>query len=185
MRGNPSRFKNTGRPVENVSWLDTQEFLQKLNATIETTSESFVKFGLPSEAEWEYACRAGTQTSYYFGDDPKELGKYAWFQDNSGKDKHETQLVGQKLPNVWGLYDMHGNVWEWCADTWHDNYIGAPKNGIVWDGGGYWDHLLRGGSYGSYKSECRSAARHRYYFDDERDNSDIGFRVMAVPLRTL
>ena len=124
-KDNPSIFKGANRPVELVSWNDTQTFLKNFRNRGD--------FGnltprLPSEAEWEYACRAGTDTAYSF-ENLAQLGEYAWYADNSGG---ETHPVGQKQPNDFGLYDMHGNVWEWVADTWHDNYNGAPNNGDIW-----------------------------------------------------
>ena len=152
MGNNPSWFKGANRPVEQVSWNDAQAFLKKLNA-------ASVQFRLPSEAEWEYAARAGTQTAYAFGDDPNQLGKYAWFDDNSG---NETHSVGQKKPNGFGLYDMHGNVWEWVADTWHDNYTGAPNDGSIWGKlGDKKAKVLRGGSWNFDPNNCRSANRGR------------------------
>ncbi len=151
MGSNPSRFQgNPNRPVECVSWYDATKFCEKLS---QLTGK---QYRLPSEAEWEYACRAGTSTCYYFGDDAGQLRNYAWFGDNSGnslidseglwdsepdwKIYHEkildngcrTKSVGHKLPNQWGLHDMHGNVWEWCLDHWHDNYKGAPTDGSAW-----------------------------------------------------
>ena len=119
MGNNPSNFKGEDRPVESVSWEDVQEFVKKLNE-----KEGTDKYRLPSEAEWEYACRAGTQTRYSFGDDESKLNEYAWYDKNSGS---ETHPVGQKKPNSWDLYDMHGNVWEWVQDRWHDKYKGAPS----------------------------------------------------------
>jgi formylglycine-generating enzyme required for sulfatase activity len=141
-------------------------------------------YRLPTEAEWEYACRAGTTTRYYFGDDANQLGDYAWYYENSNDTTHP---VGQKKPNAFGLYDLHGNVWEWCADTWHDNYDGAPTNGSVWIKNGDDNRFpLRGGSWGCNLDDCRSAIRYYYYYDsairyyyDRRDYRDynIGFRV--------
>src|SRR5690606_4735501 len=112
---------------------------------------------LPTEAEWEYAARAGTTTSYSFGDDPMKLGDYAWFSGNAaGNDPP----VGAKLPNPWGLYDMHGYLWEWCADVGHGNYAVAPTNGSAWTSGGdSTQRVIRGGSWKDPASTLRSAAR--------------------------
>ena len=113
MGGNPSKFKGLRNPVGNVSWDDCQEFLKKLDERV-----SGQMFKLPTEAQWEYACRAGTTTEYYFGDDQAGLDDYAWTTNNAGGTTHP---VGQKKPNAWGLYDMHGNIWQWCSD-WYGNY---------------------------------------------------------------
>ena len=98
---------------------------------------------LPTEAEWEYACRAGTTTAYSFGDDVKQLGDYAWFKGNA---KGNDPPVGKKKPNPWGLYDMHGYIWEWCADAWHPSYEGAPSNGSAWDAADAKERVIRGGA---------------------------------------
>jgi formylglycine-generating enzyme required for sulfatase activity len=157
MGTNPSHFAgNPQRPVENVSWFDAQTFCEKLS---ELTAQ---KYRLPTEAEWEYACRAGTQTRFSFGDDDSQLGDYAWFKDNSN---NKTHPVGEKKANPWELYDMHGNVWEWCEDSWHENYKNAPNNGSSWNE----NHsqtsarILRGGSWFDVPWSCRSAYRDRYY----------------------
>ena len=182
MGNNPSNWKDPNRPVERVSWNDCQAFLKKLNAThpVETRGRASLQFRLPTEAEWEYACRAGTETAYAFGDDPALLGCYAWFSENSSS---ETHPVGQKLPNAFGIYDMHGNVWECCADTWHENYTGAPTDGSAYgsldDGKA---KLLRGGSWFGNQNYCRSACRSRNAPDDQCNNR--GCRVVAVLART-
>ena len=171
----PSNFKGEDRPVEQVSWLDAVEFCRRLS------NHTGGEYRLPSEAEWEYACRAGTNTAYSFGDDAAELGDYAWCSKNS---ESQTHPVGQKQPNAFGLYDMHGNVWEWCADDWHDNYKGAPKDGSIWikDNKNYEDpetrKLLRGGSWGNDAQDCRSASRD---VNNARNQSYVsGFRVVCV-----
>ena len=122
MGHNPSHFIEQGSqcPVEKVSWADAKNFISQL--------ASLGNFRLPTEAEWEYACRAGTTTRYHFGDDPDLLHKYAWYDKNAGGTTHP---VGQLAPNSWGLYDMHGNVWEWCEDNWHEK-----KDSFVVRGGG-------------------------------------------------
>ena len=126
MGSNPP-VKGDDLPVESVSWKDVQEFITKLNKM-----EATDKYRLPSEAEWEYACRAGTTTRFYFGDDESKLGDYAWYVENSGSKTHP---VGQKGANPWDLYDMHGNVLEWVQDKWHSDYNGAPSDGSAWEDG--------------------------------------------------
>ncbi|MCZ8039858.1 MAG: SUMF1/EgtB/PvdO family nonheme iron enzyme, partial [Microcystis sp. LE17-20A] len=174
MGTNPSNLKNNPQnPVEMVRWNDAQAFCNKLSQITGKT------YRLPTEAEWEYACRAGTTTRYYFGYDANQLGDYAWYNGNSQQTTHP---VGQKKPNAWGLYDMSGNVWEWCEDNWHDNYIGAPKDGSAWfinnDNRSH-PKCLRGGSWYDYPNLCRSAIRGRYNPDDYRNY--VGFRVVCVP----
>jgi formylglycine-generating enzyme required for sulfatase activity len=168
MGNNPSRFEGDDNlPVEKVSWDDVQKFIKKLNASEETD-----KYRLPSEAEWEYACHAGTTTRYSFGDDESELSEYAWYEDNSGSKTHP---VGQKKPNPWGLYDMHGNVWEWVQDTWHDNYNGAPTDGSAWEGSGS-NRVDRGGSWYNRAGLCRSA--YRFVNDQGIRGLYLGFRLV-------
>lgn len=170
MGSNPSHFKGEDRPVEMVSWDDVQEFIKKLNE-----KESTDKYRLPSEAEWEYACRAGTQTTYFFGNDAAKLTEYAWYTENSGSKTHP---AGMKKPNLWGLYDMNGNVWEWVQDSWHENYNESPSNGSAWE-----DReeekpyrLSRGGSWFCTIDFCRSASRFRR--DPEKKISNMGFRLL-------
>lgn len=165
---NPSSFKGDDLPVESVSWDDVQKFIKKLNEIKGTD-----KYRLPSEAEWEYACRAGTTSRYSFGDDESKLGDYAWYYKNS---REKTHPVGQKQPNPWGLYDMHGNVWEWVQDRWHNSYEGAPSDGSAWEDGDISFRILRGGSWYYDPRLCRSA--HRYWYDQGSRYRDLGFRLL-------
>jgi formylglycine-generating enzyme required for sulfatase activity len=168
LEANPSRFDGDNRPVEKVSWNQAIEFCQRLSQ--KTGNE----YRLPSEAEWEYVCRAKTLTDFYFGDvlTPK-LANY-------GGEMKGTTDVGIYLPNAFGLYDMHGNVWEWCQDRWHSSYQGAPQDSSAWitndaDDSSY--KVLRGGSWDYSPRSCRSAAR--YYTIPGRRSYDIGFRVVS------
>jgi formylglycine-generating enzyme required for sulfatase activity len=165
---NPSNFNGNDRPVENVSWNDVQEFIKKLNEM-----EGTEKYRLPCEAEWEYACRAGTPTSFYFGDDESKLGDYAWYSKNSD---NETHPIGQKNPNLWGLYDMHGNVWEWVQDKWHEDYKGAPSDSIVWIDGNSSSRVIRGGGWFNTARSCQSANRSGN--PPSYCNSRVGFRLL-------
>ena len=153
MGNNPSNFQGDNLPVDNVSWNNCQEFIKKLNQL-----DTGKGYRLPTEAEWEYSCRAGSSTKYYTGDSESDLSKVSWYSDNSG---NQTHPVGQKAPNAWGLYDMHGNVWEWCEDWYHDSYSGAPADGsaLIWPSGQY--RVLRGGFWCGILYVCRSAARGR------------------------
>ncbi|OQX76032.1 MAG: hypothetical protein B6D54_04730 [Epsilonproteobacteria bacterium 4484_65] len=140
------------RPVINVSWRDAKEYCKWLS---EKTGENY---RLPTEAEWEYSCRAGTITKWSFGDDAKELEKYAWYSKNS---EGKTHPVGEKLPNPWGLYDMHGNVWEWCEDDWVDNYEKTPRDGRAYVNEKSGGKVLRSGSWNVIAVSTRSAFRYR------------------------
>ncbi len=151
MGGNPSGFQgNDALPVENVSWDDCKDFIEKLNALDMGT------FRLPTEAEWEYACRAGSTGRWCFGDDEESLFEYAWTLDNAAGRTHP---VGEKRPNAWGLHDMHGNVCEWCEDRWHPDYLGAPADGSAWLDGEYEERVTRGGSWCILTPECGCAYR--------------------------
>jgi formylglycine-generating enzyme required for sulfatase activity len=195
----PSRFKGNGstsltnnRPVEQVSWYDAVEFCDRLS------NHTKRQYRLPSEAEWEYACRAGTKTPFHFGetittDLANYNGNYTYGQGPKGVYREETTEVGSfEVANNFGLYDMHGNVWQWCLDDWHDNYTDAPADGSAWFSSD--DKLsdktgravLRGGSWRSSPRGCRSASRNPYDVGDERDVivNYIGFRVVCVVGRT-
>ena len=184
---NPACFKDRSdsdrRPVEQVNWYDAIEFCARLSKL--TVRE----YRLPSEAEWEYACRAGTTTPFYFGETiTGELANYnaynSYAEEPDGEYQNETTPVGQFPPNAFGLYDMHGNVWEWCEDNWHDNYDGAPTDGSVWiENGDDNRSPLRGGSWYTDPNYCRSA----YRFDIVRRSlhNNLGFRVVCGAGRTL
>ncbi|AKB25921.1 hypothetical protein MSMTP_2452 [Methanosarcina sp. MTP4] len=170
MGSNPSYFEGDDLPVEQVSWNDVQEFIEKLNE-----KEGTNKYRLPSEAEWEYACRAGTTTRYYFGDGDSKLGDYAWYTENSGSKTHS---VGQKKPNPWGLYDMHGNVWEWCQDTYCSDYSVALSDGSACESRNPFARIRRGGSGANCARNCRSATRS--YNGAGSRSSFLGFRVLRA-----
>ena len=170
---NPSSFGACGPncPVEKVSWDDIQQFIAKLN---QRTGQ---KYRLPSEAEWEYAARAETSTEWSHGNDESKLGNYAWYSWNSGS---KTQAVGQKLPNAFGLFDMHGNVLEWTQDCWHETYAGAPTDGSAWTTGcSNNTRVVRGGSWGSESAILRSAFRIKYF--PFLGGSSDGFRLAHPP----
>ena len=173
---NPSYFKSADNPVEGVSYADVIEFCQKLSSLIKEKNAGRV-YRLPTEAEWEYACRAGTKTAYSYGDDPSQLDDYACFLSYSSR----TESVGKKEPNLFGLYDMHGNVWEWCQD-WKGDYPTVlatdptgPKKGSY--------RVVRGGSWCNRATSCRGAFR-RGTIPSSRSR-ELGFRVaMTVPSRS-
>jgi formylglycine-generating enzyme required for sulfatase activity len=188
LKAEPSRFKGDMRPVEQVSWEDAVEFCDRL--TVHTNRH----YRLPTEAEWEYACRAGTTTPFHFGEtittevanyrgtDNEEYGwSGSYGVGPKGEYREETTPVDHfGIANAFGLCDMHGNVLEWCADHWHENYNGAPTNGSAWvEGGDSSYRVLRGGSWGLNPRDCRSASRGRltpgYRYDY------IGFRVVCSP----
>jgi len=172
------KFQGENQPVINVSWDNSKEFCKRLSEKIKKNVR------LPSEAEWEYACRAGTNTAFHFGETiTPELVNYdgncPYVDAPKGEYRERTVDVQNFSPNVWGLYQMHGNVWEWCEDIWHENYNGAPTDGSAWlNGGEQSRHALRGGSWGGFAFSCRSANR-------DRGSADysyfiFGFRVVVA-----
>ena len=171
MGNNPSKFKGRDNPVENVSRDDVLEFIKRLNEKEGTTG-----YRLPTEAEWEYAARAGSRTAWFFGDDEDELSLYAWFDGNSSGQTHP---VGQKQPNPWGLYDIYGNVCELVEDWYGPNYYAySPENDPKGPSEGSLP-VLRGGSWADYASISRSAARNHCWLNS-RGNC-IGFRLAFSP----
>jgi formylglycine-generating enzyme required for sulfatase activity len=168
MGSNPSYSKGAKNPVEQVSWDDCQAFLVKLNAKAGGQGSKFV---LPTEAQWEYACRAGSAGKFCFGDDEKQLGEYAWYSENSDGNTH---AVGGKKPNTFGLHDMHGNVWEWCQD-WSGAYVVDDPSGPTAGSG----RVNRGGGCSSDGVICQSAYRSNDEPGDRNDN--MGLRVARVP----
>lgn len=169
MGSNPSEFKDCPTcPVEKVSWEDVQEFLKKLNDL-----SSGVKYRLPTEAEWEYAARGGGKSKDYLYSGSNQIGEVAWYGGNSSGKTHP---IGTKKKNELGLFDMSGNVYEWCQDVWHENYEGAPKNGAAWmKDGNQGIRVVSGGSWSLNTVNFRVADRLRYYADDR--GSDFGFRL--------
>lgn len=168
MGHNPSHFpgRDDQCPVDSVNWHDAQAFIHRLN---QLTGHAH---RLPSEAEWEYACRAGSTGQWCFGDGESQLPDHAWYDGNSG---NRTHPVGEKKPNAFGLYDMHGNVQEWCEDHWHDDYQGAPTDGSAWVTARKRSRVLRGGDAGYSATSVRSASRARIAPDFR--HWSIGFRV--------
>jgi formylglycine-generating enzyme required for sulfatase activity len=183
MKNNPSNFKGAENPVENVSWEDAVEFCRKLSELPAEKAAGNV-YRLPTEAEWEYACRAGTTTNFSFGDDESDFGDYAWCVENSANETHnsanETHPVGGKKPNAWGLYDMHGNVSEWCQDRYDDYPSGAVTDPIGPASSAYGPvRVKRGGSWGDFAGDCRSA--YRLWAEPSFRDDGLGFRVSLSP----
>jgi formylglycine-generating enzyme required for sulfatase activity len=177
----PSKFKGETRPVERVNWYEAVEFCQRLS---QATGRDY---RLPSEAEWEYACRAGTTTPFSFGeiittDVANYDGNFTYGQSPKGEHRKQMTPVGSFPANRFGLYDMHGNVYEWCFDLWHSNYEGAPTDGSPWVTGKEQNRLLRGGSWNDHPRLCRSA--YRYGVSPGVRNSFVGFRVCCSVART-
>ena len=180
LKPNPSHFKGKNRPVEKVSWYDAVEFCQRLSIATGR------KYRLPSEAEWEYACRAGSATPFHFGATLTSKlanynGNYTFASEPQGEYREQTTDVGRFPANAFGLYDMQGNVWEWCADDWHENYDGAPTDGSAWVSQEIQSNnkLLRGGSWYDLPDYCRSAYRDNYVPTVDL-NSSLGFRVLCA-----
>jgi formylglycine-generating enzyme required for sulfatase activity len=177
----PSGFNGANRPVENVSWHEAIEFCRHLS------KHNGKEYTLPSEAQWEYACRAGTTTPFAFGDTlAQEVANYdgtkTYGSVPKGLCRQQTTDVGSFPANKWGLQDMHGNVWEWCLDHWHDNYNSSPEDGPAWLDGSANSKIyrvLRGGSWGSDPVHCRSACRD--YYHPAYASSNFGFRVCCLP----
>ncbi|MBM3334041.1 formylglycine-generating enzyme family protein, partial [Candidatus Sumerlaeota bacterium] len=183
-------------PAYNVSWNDAQSFITALNIHITNTGQGPATFRLASEAEWEYACRAGTQTRFFFGDSlsvddlatdgpagtlPGNRSDYMWFGYSYNTPTYGSKQVGTKLPNQFGLYDMSGNVWEWCQDWYHTDYTGAPSGGSAWEvqQSGYPYRVCRGGAWGYNAGNCRSAPRAGYHPDNW--SGGLGFRLLRTP----
>ena len=178
MGNNPSKWKGDNSPVESDPWNHCQSFIKKLN-------ELYPGHGyrLPTESEWEYACRAGTTTPFNTGrtistNQANYRGDFTYGSGRKGVFRKETVSVGSFSPNSWDLYDMHGNVWEWCEDRWHDNYYGAPSDGSAWLSGSSSSYVvLRGGGWFRSAGDCRSADRSGWHPDN--GNHDTGFRLVC------
>ena len=186
LKADPSDFKGDNRPVETVSWYEAVEFCDRISA------HTHRQYRLPTEAEWEYACRGGTTTPFNFGKTlTDELANYDASVTYNGGPKGQGQYRQETTPvdqfpgaNAYGLHDMHGNVWEWCQDHWHDNYDGAPNDGKAWTEDGNSDlRVLRGGSWLDGPWYCRSAVRY-FNLPDDRYSFN-GFRVVCSAPRAL
>jgi formylglycine-generating enzyme required for sulfatase activity/tRNA A-37 threonylcarbamoyl transferase component Bud32 len=175
MGTNPSSFKGPQNPVERVSWDDAMEFCRKLSGLPAEKAAGY-EYRLPTEAEWEYACRAGTTTSYSCGDSASQLSEYGWF---GGISSSFTHPVGEKKPNAWGLYDMHGNVWEWCQDRYGAYPSGSATDPTGASSSSY--RVGRGGSWFNDAGDCRSAIRSRHTPELRYDN--LGFRVLRSSIK--
>ncbi len=188
LNSEPSNFKGANLPVERVSWYEAKEFCDRLSRLSEKTGKTY---DLPTEAQWEYACRAGTTTPFHFGetittDLANFNGGYTYGKASKGKYRATTIAVDSFDPNAFGLYNMHGNVWEWCLDPWHDNYEKAPSDDRVWDASndsGSKLRLIRGGSWNYNPGNCRSANRDNY--GPAFQNYSMGFRVVCLSPRGL
>jgi formylglycine-generating enzyme required for sulfatase activity len=177
----PYRCYGARRPVDRVSWHDGRAFCERLS------QRTGHPFRLPSEAEWEHACRAHSTTPFYCGetittDLANYVGEHTYRAESKGVYRHETTDVGCFPPNAFGLYDMHGNVWEWCADAWHEDYIGAPTDGSAWDRAGTSQRVLRGGCWHDPPDLCRCAARLKMAPAETEDY--FGFRVAVASLKS-
>jgi formylglycine-generating enzyme required for sulfatase activity len=177
MGSNPSGFPGDGNlPVENITWADAAAFGEKLTAQERAAGRlpAGYVYRLPTEAEWEYACRAGTTTRFYTGDKDSDLDAAAWYKNNSDGKTHP---VGQKKPNAWGLYDMNGNVWEWCND-WYASYAKAAIVDPQGPAEGHF-HVARGGGWMRGVASSRSAERDHHHPSFKRSN--VGFRIALAP----
>jgi len=175
MGNNPSRWKGPRNSVEKVSWNEANTFCSKTTKALRAGGllRDRETIRLPSEAEWEYACRAGTTTKFSFGDSEKDLGVYGWFTGNA---KGNDPPVGAKKANPWGLFDMHGYGWEWCADAWHPDYKNAPADGSALKDKSATDRAVRGGAWTEVADHCRSAYRH--HAPANARSEAIGFRCV-------
>jgi len=178
MGSNPSKWKGARNSAEWFSFDEAQQFCQKATKLMQAAKliEPDQMIRLPTEAEWEYVARAGTKTAYSFGDDPQELDRYGWFTGNA---KGNDPPVGAKEPNAWGLYDIHGYLWEWCADGWHDDYQGVPVDGTAWKSGDdERRRVLRGGSWKDTAEQLTSSYR-RAAAKNLRDDA-VGLRCVLA-----